>query len=265
MLLSHCALKSLNSIEKTQPRVRCGTFTDNPYTTIVPCNSSTNASDKTNITTFYDGLSSLARHILKHNVLIISGDMNAQIGKCEKDKFGLHDQLNKIGEYQTDFSFENSLLFLNTKLNKRGREIYGPTPTQITQLAQLDYISINKKWINSTLNFEVYASFEGVSSDHRIVTGKIRLSLYRNKKQTVKTTCYDWSSLTNKDITNKYTVIVRNKFDFLLEIYENFVTVYKGAESEFVPTKPRIKCRVPWESLIVRKNRDNFLKSISIQ
>ena len=81
--------------------------------------------------------------------------------------------------------------------------------------AQLDYILLNKKWINGNLNCEVYSSFEGVSSHHRIVTAKICLSLPRNKKQIDKTTDYNCSSLTNRDISNKYTVTVRNKFDTL--------------------------------------------------
>ena len=46
--------------------------------------------------------------------------------------------------------------------------------------AQIDYIFMNKKWNNSALICEAYSSFEGVSSDHRIVTAKIRLSLQRN-------------------------------------------------------------------------------------
>ena len=41
------------------------------------------------------------------------------------------------------------------------------------------YILI-KKWINSALNSEAYSSFQGVSSDLRIVAAKIRLSLRRN-------------------------------------------------------------------------------------
>ena len=50
--------------------------------------------------------------------------------------------------------------------------------------------------------------FEGVSSSHRIITAKIHLSLRRNKKQNVKTTCYDWSRLKNRDINKEYTVTV---------------------------------------------------------
>ena len=77
---------------------------------------------------------------------------------------------------------------------------------------------IFKKWINSAVNCEIYSSSEGLSSDHRIVTAKLRLSLRRNKKQTVKTTSYDWSALNNKDISNKYKVTIRNKFDTIQEI-----------------------------------------------
>ena len=66
--------------------------------------------------------------------------------------------------------------------------------------AEINYIFINKKWIDNAVDFEVHSSFDIASSDHR------------NKKPTAKTS-YDWSSLTNSNIRNHYTVIVRNKFD----------------------------------------------------
>ena len=82
-------------------------------------------------------------------------------------------------------------------------------------------------------------------------------SLHRNKKQTAKTTHYDWSSLTDRDISNKYMVTVKNKFDILQEIsernipndeYENFITVNtEVAAAECIQTKPRAKYRVPSE------------------
>ena len=50
------------------------------------------------------------------------------------------------------------------------------------QLAQVDYKFMNKKWIKSALNSEDNSSFEGLSSDHIIVSGNIHLSLCRNKK-----------------------------------------------------------------------------------
>ena len=71
------------------------------------------------------------------------------------------------------------------------------------------------------MNCEAYSSFEDMSSDHRIITAKIRLSLRRNTAQTTTTTThYDWSLLNDKDISDKYTITLRNKFDALQEISE---------------------------------------------
>ena len=65
------------------------TFNWNSCTGFVFCESPINASDQTDNTTFYDGLSSLAWQIFKRNVLI-GGDRNARTGKDKnKKKIGL--------------------------------------------------------------------------------------------------------------------------------------------------------------------------------
>ena len=80
MLLSYRALKSLNSTERIQPKIICATFNDNPCTPIISFYSPISTSDETGINT-YKELYSLVRHIPKHNVLIIGGNMNAQRSK----------------------------------------------------------------------------------------------------------------------------------------------------------------------------------------
>ena len=56
--------------------------------------------------------------------------------------------------------------------------------------------------------------------------------------QTAKIVHYEWSSLKNSDISNKHTIVVRNKFDNLQELseiltpndeYENFVSAHMQA------------------------------------
>ena len=93
------------------------------------------------------------------------------------------------------------------------------------------------------MNCKAYSSFEGVSSNHRIISVKIHPSLQRKKTQTVKASQYDKSSLTNSDIRNQYKVTPRNKFDTLQEISkrltlddecENFVTVHIEAAAEYM-------------------------------
>ena len=128
----------------------------------------------------------------RNNILIIGGDINAQIGKNVNNKFRLHNSSNRNGEHRTDFTLENRLTCLN----------------------------INEKWNNSAFNCEAYSSFQGMSSDHQIVTAKIWLSLRRNSAWTTTTVHYDWSLLNNRDIRDKYTLTLRNKFDALQEILE---------------------------------------------
>ena len=62
------------------------TFNGNPSTTIISCDSPTNASDETGLDTYND-LFSFVHSILKHYVLIVGGDMNAHISKNVNNKF----------------------------------------------------------------------------------------------------------------------------------------------------------------------------------
>ena len=175
--------------------------------------------------------------------------MNAQIGKNVNHKFSLHNSSNRHEEHLTDFTLENRLTCLNTKFQKIKGKLWTYTYTNNTK-AQIDYVFINKKWKNSVLNGKAYSPFMGVSSDHRIVTAKIRLSLRRNAAKTTKTERYDCFLLKNRDTRDKYTLTLRNKFDPLREIsetptpndeYENFVNAHFKVTAECIPTKPRAK------------------------
>ena len=73
------------------------TFNGNPRATIISFYSPTNVSEKTELVTFYDELSSLVRSIPKHNMLVIGGDMNAQIWKNGNNKYSLHNTSNRKG------------------------------------------------------------------------------------------------------------------------------------------------------------------------
>ncbi len=101
------------------------------------------------------------RSIPKHNVLVIGGDMNAQIGKNGNHKFSLRNSSNRNGQHLVDFARKNRLTCLNSNFQKRERKLWTCTYPNNTK-AQIDYIFINKKWKNSAINCEAYSSFEGV-------------------------------------------------------------------------------------------------------
>ena len=258
ILIGPRALKTLNSIERIKPMMIAATLNGNPRATIISCYSPINVSEETELVTFYDELSSLVR-----SVLVIGGDMNAQIGKNRNNGYSLHNTSNRNGQHLKESMMENRLTCLNTNYQKREGKLWTYTYAYNSK-AQIDYVLINKKWKNSAMNCEAYSSFESVSSDHRIVTAKIRLSLRKNATRIATTKHYDWVLLNNRDIRDKYVLELRNRFETLQEQtekgtpndeYENFVNAHLEAAEKCIPTKPRTKHRVPWEMLAVRENR----------
>ena len=208
-----CRCDAVDDYTTIQPRMMLAIFNGNPSLIIISCYSLTNVSEETDLIAFYNELSSFIRSIPKHNVHVIGGDMNTQIGKNVDHKIILHNLSNKNGEHLTDFMLENRLTCSNTKFQKNEEKPWTYTYANNTK-ALIDYVFINKKWNNSSLNCEAYSSFEGMSSDHLIVTAKIRLSLRINSARTT-TVHYDLSLLNNRDIRDKYTLTLRNKFDAL--------------------------------------------------
>ncbi len=85
MLIGPRALKTFNNFERIQPRMMAAT--------IISCYRPTNISEETELVAFYDELSSQVRSIPKHNMLVISRDMNAQIAKNGNNKY-LHSRRN---------------------------------------------------------------------------------------------------------------------------------------------------------------------------
>ena len=221
------------------------TFNGSPRATIISSYSPTNVSEDTELISFYDDLPSLVRSIPKHNVLVICGNMNAQIGKNGNNKYSRHNMSNRNGRHLTDFMIENRLTCLNTNFQKREGNLWTYTYA-INIKAQINYVFINKKWKNSAMNCEAYSSFQGEFSDHRILTAKIRLSQQRNAIRTRTTIHYFWVLLNDKNIRDKYVLALRNKFHALQEKteiltpndeYENFVNAHLEAESEIPNNK----------------------------
>ena len=85
------------------------TFNGKSSATIISFYSPTNVSEKTDLITFFNEISSHVRSNLKNNVLVTGGDMNAQIGKNVNYKLSLHNSSNRNEQHQTDFKLENRL------------------------------------------------------------------------------------------------------------------------------------------------------------
>ena len=82
--------------------------------------------------------------------------------------------------------------------------------------AKLDYMMTDKKSINSVEICEAYHSLEGISTDHLIVSLRIKLSLRANtKKSNTKIAC-NWEHLiNNEDLQNQVGTLLRNRYNIL--------------------------------------------------
>ena len=91
------AYGSLLNVKSVSPRSLVATVNGNPKTTIISRYNSTNCSDKIEAVDFYSILQDFIRQLPKHIVIIVAGNMNAQVGS--EDVFGIsfHDKTNRYG------------------------------------------------------------------------------------------------------------------------------------------------------------------------
>ena len=180
------------------------------------------------------------------------------------DLITLFSETNRNGEWLEDFLIENNLVCLNMIYQKRPGKKWTFTYPNGTY-AQTDFILVNKKWVNSSMNCEPFSSFWVLNSDHRIISAKIRLSLRANKKKTSKIPRYDWSLLRHQNISDQFKITLSNRYQVLQDenitnttniSYKNFENAWCAfAAEELFPVRQKAKQKVPWESENIEAKR----------
>ena len=118
MLLSPKAYKSLNSVETIRRRTMIASFNGNPAVTIISCYNP-NVSDEEDKDEFYTKLTTIARSIPKHNILLVGGDMNAKIGKRDVMGSVYNDTTNGNGQRLLDYMQDCRLKHENSQTNAK--------------------------------------------------------------------------------------------------------------------------------------------------
>ena len=93
-------------------------FHGNPLLNVVCVYSATNCSLDQEIESFYSDLRGMLSSISKHNIKIIAGDMNSQLGH-DNVKWSFHETTDRNGLYLKELLLECQLQALNTKVQKR--------------------------------------------------------------------------------------------------------------------------------------------------
>ena len=168
ILLNPHAKMALESIETISDRTLMATFNGNPKCTVILTYSPVNVTSEDATKEYYSELTTLIHQVPKHNVLLLCGDMNVQVGPVSR-KHHYHQTNNRNVELLSQFQHSTDLINFCTKFQKRPDKKWAFMYVNGTK-AQLDHILINKKWKNSVIDCGTYNNFHSFSSDHKIVT-----------------------------------------------------------------------------------------------
>ena len=142
VLLNSHATKCVTDVRNHTERILVINFSGNPAATVILTYSPTNAAPEDEVQQYYDNLCRAVESVPAHNVLIITGDFNARLGK-EHVNFPFHEETNRNGEYLADFIQEKGLISANTKFQKnKSRQWTYMSPQGLKY--QLDYLLVRK-------------------------------------------------------------------------------------------------------------------------
>ncbi|XP_062924611.1 craniofacial development protein 2-like, partial [Mobula hypostoma] len=176
-LMLNCKVKkALRGVVSVSDRIHTAEFDRNLATSVIICYSPHNSSEEKEVEAFYSKLHEVVTSKPAHNFLAVLSDFNAQFG-LEDVPYSYQDFTNRNGQYLVDFIQEHSLIAANTQFKKRVGKLWIYENRASNYRKQLDYILVRTKWRNCVINTEAYSTFNSVSSDHRVVSMQVRLSL----------------------------------------------------------------------------------------
>lgn len=157
--------------------------------TLISAHAPTEEKEKEDKDAFYELLENTLGKIPKHDVKIILGDMNAQIGKEDTDSFrnnvgihSAHDVTNNNGMRLIDFASSRNMVISSTCFpHKRIHKATWHSPDGMTQ-NQIDHVLIDKRHASDIMDVRTCRGAD-CDSDHFLVKIKYRQRISRMKNE----------------------------------------------------------------------------------
>ena len=192
--------------------------------TLIHAYSPTNDASIESKDDFYEQLEGTVQKCNKNDILLITGDLNAKVGKGtpeEREVLGQHGtgDRNKNGKRLCEFCEMNGLVITGTIFPHK--EIHKATwisPNGRTK-NQIDHAMIAKEYRSSVMDTVVRRGAD-VGSDHYLVETRLKLKLKRNPREMKGRTRLDTQKLADEEMLVKYNIEVRNRFQALTELEE---------------------------------------------
>ena len=186
---------------------------------------------------FYGRLQDVLDSVNEHDMLIVTGDMNAKVGNdnwAYESVMGKHGlgQRNDNGERLCDMCDMNELVITGTLFpHKTIHKVTWVSPDGNT-MNQIDHVLISRRFRNSVKDTRVYRSAD-IGSDHHLVCTVVKLRL--SKQTAGKKRCrvkYDTARLRNEEVLRRFNVALQNRYQ-VLENEETAVEESEEVEQDF--------------------------------
>uniref|UniRef100_A0A8C7WPA4 Endonuclease/exonuclease/phosphatase domain-containing protein n=1 Tax=Oryzias sinensis TaxID=183150 RepID=A0A8C7WPA4_9TELE len=216
--------------------------------TIIQCYSPTNDSEEEAKDSFYEQLDTEVKLTPRHDVLIIMGVLNANVGKDNSNNeraMGKHGcgTMNENGERLIDFCNTNNLVVGGTLLPHRDiHQLTWYSPNDRDK-NQIDHMMINGIWRRSLIDVRVKRGAD-VGSDRQLVTAMIKLKLRKSQKMAHAPTKFNVQKLQDPRIRHSFVLQVKKRFQALQDLdtevsvdminstYEHIKTAYQQSAKE---------------------------------
>ena len=227
--------------------------------TLIHAYSPTNDASIESKDDFYEQLEGTVQKCNRNDILLITGDLNAKVGKGtpleEREVLGQHGtgDRNENGERLCEFCEMNGLVITGTIFPHK--EIHKATWTSPNGRTknQIDHTMIAKEYRSSIMDTVVRRGAD-VGSDHYLVETRLKLKLKRSPREMKGRTRLDMQKLADEEMLVKYNIEVRNRFQALTELEEEeenadhlnnrMENIYVGAAKDVLGIAKRA-CK-PW-------------------
>lgn len=184
--------------------------------TVIQCYAPTERAEMENKTLFYNTLSGVTDKINKGDIIIVCGDLNAQVGGDNQDfeevmgKHGIGNR-NENGDMYIEYCLNNNLVIGGTLFtHKRIHKVTWVSPDHHTE-NQIDHIAISTKWRHCLMDVRNKRGAD-IASDHHLVvaTVKLRITAKTKPKRNKARMKYNIPLLKNREVADKYRTELDN-------------------------------------------------------
>jgi Reverse transcriptase (RNA-dependent DNA polymerase)/Endonuclease/Exonuclease/phosphatase family len=189
-------------------------------TTIIQVYAPTDMATDEEKDSFYEQLQDVMDATPEHDLKVVMGDFNAQIGR---DKAGWADVMGTEAAGERNDNGERMLSYCsNSRLKVGGSMFKHKTIHKETwrspdgkTMHQIDHFCISKRWVSALHDVRVYRGADA-ASDHHLVVAVLRLKLKKLVGQ-LEHNAIDVIKLNKKETQQKFQLELKNRFELLRE------------------------------------------------